>query len=225
MSSILLARHGRALSITLENMRILLKRSFGLLTFLIGVVLCVWFVYNQFWPTEEFKSGFISVFQLFTPIAFIGFGWKWMHYNGKGIEEVIPSDLQFPELDASKAKAEVALPEFIAEVEKGIDDAFIMFKIKASQDLTGPVWAYVHFYKDRRFNVSTIADNMPVAHEQIIEGTRFDVPIEDVEDWLIILPDDSIRGAFSRIALFEYWEKQGKHLSPRMKQQKAQLNQ
>ena len=201
-------------------MRIFIKRFLGVLAFLIGITLCVWFVYNQLWPTEEFKTGFRSVLQLGLPIMFLFVGWNWMRYKGKGIEEVVPSDLTCPELDASFDKTRATLPEFIAEVEKGIDGAYIKFPLETPQELTEHIWAYVHFYKDGRFNVSLA--NTPLDEKQPSEGRR-DVRHENVEDWQIMCPDGSIRGAFSLAALFEYWERQGNRLSPLMKEQKSKL--
>lgn len=201
-------------------MRILIKRSFGVLAFLIGLALSGWFIYNQFWPTEEFKSGFRSVFQLAVPIACLVVGWNWMRYKGKGIEEVIPPDLKCPELEASVEKAKATMPQFITEVEKGIDGAFIKFPLHTPLGLIEHIWAYVHFHKDDRFNVSLA--NEPIDDQQKSEGRR-DVSVEDVEDWQIMSPDGAIRGAYSLIALFEYWERHGKPLSPQMKRQKSQL--
>lgn len=201
-------------------MRILLKRAFGVLTFTIGVILCGWFIYNQIWPTEEFKSGFRSVFQLGFPIACLVMGWKWMCYKGKGIEEVVPPDFKCPELDIALEKAKSSLPLFIEEVEKGIDGAYIKFPLKTPRGFTGHIWAYVHFYKENRFNVSLV--NTPSDEDQLSEGRR-DVPLDDVEDWQIMSPDGSIQGAFSLIALFEYWEGAGNRLTPLMKIQKSLL--
>ncbi len=61
--------------------RIILKRTLGVVTFSMGVILCGWFIYNQIWPTEEFKSGFRSIFQLALPIAFLLVGWNWIRYK------------------------------------------------------------------------------------------------------------------------------------------------
>jgi uncharacterized protein YegJ (DUF2314 family) len=201
-------------------MRIIIKRTFGFVAFLFGIAISCWFIFNQFFPTEEFKSGFRSVFQLAVPIACLVVGWNWMRYKGKGIEEVIPPDLKCPELEAATAKAKATLSEFIVEVEKGIDGAYVKFPLKTLQGLTEHIWAYVHFYKDGRFNVSLA--NAPVDEQESSEGRR-DVRAVDVEDWQIMSPDGSIRGAFSLVALFDYWTGQGKRLSPLMKEQKAQL--
>jgi hypothetical protein len=127
--------------------RILIKRALGALTFIIGLTLVAWFVYNQFWPTEEFKSGFRSVFQLLLPIGFLVLGWRWMRYEGKGIEEVIPPDLRCAELDASVEEARASLPEFIREVEKGIDGAFVKFPLHTPQGRIEHIWPTYIFTK------------------------------------------------------------------------------
>jgi len=192
----------------------------GVIAFLTGFILSVWFIYNQIWPTEAFKTGFRSIFQLFIPIACLIFCWRWTHYKGKGIEEVIPPDLKCPELDAAKECAKATLPEFITEVDQGIDGAFIKFPLKTPQGLTEHIWGYVHFYRDGRFNVSLA--NEPFDEQQEHEGRR-DVPADQVEDWQIVLSNGTIRGAYSLVALFQYWERQGRALSPLMKAQKVQL--
>ena len=199
---------------------ILFKRTFGFVTFVIGVALIGWFVYNQFWPTDGFKRGFLSVILLIVPIAFVGVGWKWARFDGRGIEEVTPPDLQCPELEASILKARDTLPAFLSEVEKGIDGAFIKFPLSSAQGMIEHIWAYVHFFREGQFNVSLA--NQPIGEDIDAEGRRF-VPIDEVEDWQIMEADGMIRGAFSVIALFEHRECRGEFLSPKMRKQKALL--
>lgn len=199
---------------------IILRRALGLVAFLAGITIIGWFIYNQFWPTKEFKSSSHSWFQLIVPVLFVIFGWHWLRYEGKGIEEVIPPDLKCPELDASIVKAQETLPAFMAETEKGIDNAFVKFPMQTPQGLLEHIWGYVHFYKDGVFNVSLA--NEPI-DEKAEKGGRRNIPTAEVEDWQIMQPDGKIKGAYSLVALFEYWERQGKPLSPRMKKQKAEL--
>lgn len=201
-------------------MRIILKRTLGVVAFSMGLILSGWFIYNQIWPTDEFKSGFRSIFQLVLPIAFLLVGWNWIRYKGRGIEEVITPDIHCAELDRSRELAQTTLADFISEVEKGIDGAFIKFPLKTPSDMTEHIWGYVHFHRDGRFNVSLAND--PVDKKQESEG-RHDVPAQEVEDWQIVSPTGTIRGAYSLIAMFQCWEGQGKRLSPRMKEQKATL--
>lgn len=185
-----------------------------------GAALSIWFIYNQIWPTEEFKSGFRSVFQLILPIAFLVVGWKWVRYEGKGIEEIIPPDFEFPELETSIRAARASMPSFLAEVDKGIDGAYIKFPMLTPQGITEHIWAYVHFFRDGQFNVSLA--NEPFDAQQSSEGRR-NIPVENVEDWQIMQSDGRIRGAYSLIALFQYHEMRGYKFSPRMKKQKDQL--
>jgi len=200
--------------------RIYIKRLFGLITLLMGISLSGWFIYNQFSPTESFKSGFRSVFQLIFPILFLITGWKNIRYKGKGIEEVIPVDLQCSELESSIAKAKDSMSDFLKEVDKGIDGAYVKFSLLPEGGPIERIWAYVHFYRDGLFNVSLA--NEPVDDSEDYDG-RKDIAIDEVEDWQIMEPDGTITGAYSLIALFEYWENQGKPLSPLMVDQKSQL--
>lgn len=199
---------------------IITRRILGVIALLIGVALIGWFIYNQFWPTEEFKTGFRSIIQLVFSIACLIVGWKWFRYEGKGIEEITPPDFSCPELEASVKEARRTMPTFLAEVDKGIDGAFVKFPLQTPQGLTEHIWGYVHFFRDGRFNVSLAND--PFDDKQDSEGRR-DIALQDVEDWQIMQPDGRIRGAHSLISLFRYYENRGEKLSPLMKKQKAQL--
>lgn len=197
-----------------------MKRVLGVLALVIGAALIGWFIYNQLWPTEEFKTHFRSVFQLIVPIALLAVGWKWVRYDGRGIEEITPMDLDCPELSTARARATEAMPAFLADVERGIDGAFVKFPLITPRGLTEHIWAYVHSYRDGVFNVSLA--NQPVDDRAEVAGRR-NVPQSEVEDWQIMQPDGKIRGAYSLIALFEYHARMGRRLSPRMKKQKSQL--
>lgn len=199
---------------------LLLRRAFGALAFLIGLALIAWFLYNQFWPTEAFRSAYRGIWQLGVPVACLWVGWSWMRHQGKGIEQVTPPDLKCPELDRAAETARATLPAFIAEVEKGIDGAFIKFPLHTPGGLLEHIWAYVHFHREGQFNVTLAND--PIDRQQSADGRR-NVPATEVEDWQIMHPDGTIRGAYSVIALFQHYEQSGRKLSPRMRQQKAQL--
>ncbi len=199
---------------------VIAKRVLGVMALLTGMALGAWFVYNQVYPTDEFKEHFRSVFQLILPVALLIFGWKWIRYQGKGIDQVTPPDLECPELDASVHDARAKIDAFLVEVDKGIDGAYIKFPLRTPQGLTEHVWGYVHFYRDGQFNVSMAND--PYDERQDANG-RINIPIDDVEDWQIVQTDGRIKGAYSLIALFHYHERRGLKLSPLMKKQKSQL--
>lgn len=199
---------------------IYLKRLLGALALIIGAGIAGWFIYNQIWPTDEFTRSFRTLFQLTIPIACLVVGWKWVRYQGKGIDEITPPDLKCPELEESVKRASATMGTFLSEVDKGIDGAYIKFPLITPQGLTEHIWAYVHFFRDDHFNVSLA--NTPIDEQQASEGRR-DVPLTEVEDWQIMQPDGKIKGAHSLIALFRYHENHGVTLSPLMKKQKSQL--
>jgi len=192
----------------------------GALAMLIGVVLLAWFIYNQIWPTPEFNRSFRSVLQLGFPIVCLIYGWRWLRYDGEGIEEVTPRDLKCAELDQSVMVARQTMPYFLEQVDQNVDGAFIKFPLKTPQELTEHIWAYVHSFRDGHFNVSLA--NIPFDDQESVHGRR-DIPTAGVEDWQINYPDGQIKGAHSVIALFRYYENRGNKLSPKMKKQKAQL--
>lgn len=162
----------------------------------------------------------MTILQLGLPVAFVFVGWKWVRYEGKGIEDVTSYDLNCPELNASAVSAHQSMPLFLIEVAKGIDGAFVKFPLKTPKGLMEHIWAYVHSFRDGKFNVSLAC--VPYDDTTEAEGRR-DVPIEEVEDWQIMQTNGTIRGAYSLRALFAYRERVGKFISPKMKKQKAQL--
>jgi uncharacterized protein YegJ (DUF2314 family) len=198
---------------------IILRRILGAIALVFGVSILAWFVYNQFYPTAEFQRSYLGVFQLVVPIAFLIYGWRSLHYDGVGIEET-PGTFTSPELVESVAHAKASLPYFLDQVEKNPDGAYIKFPMTTAQGMTEHIWAYVHSYRDGKFNVSLA--NKPKDPKESAQGRR-DVPIEEVEAWQVLQPDGQIKGAFSTIALFRNRLNSGKQLTPRMRKQKAVL--
>jgi len=196
-----------------------IKKGLGFVALFIGCALIAWFIYNLFSPTSEFKRSYRGGFLLILPIVFITYGWKWIRYEGRGIEQT-PIDFKCQELVESVAHAQKTLPYFVEEVKKNIDGAFIKFALTTAQGNLEHIWAYVHSYQNGQFNVSLA--NIPFDKKQSADGRR-DVSSAEVQDWQIMQRDGKIKGAYSLIALFRYRESLGQKLTPRMAKQKAQL--
>jgi uncharacterized protein YegJ (DUF2314 family) len=186
------------------------RKILGVVALLMGSAIIAWFAYNLFYPTREFQRSFRGGTALVLAIAFILVGWRWLHYEGAGIEDT-PGTLICPELVESVAQAKATLPYFIQQVEKNVDGAYVKFPMKTVQGLTEHIWAYVHSYHERKFNVSLA--NAPKDPKESAQGRR-DVPEEDVEDWQILQPDGRLKGAYSTIALFRNRQNNGKSLTP-----------
>jgi hypothetical protein len=54
------------------------RKTFGVVALVMGVIILGWFVYNRFSPTPEFKSSYVGLFQLSLPLAMIGVGCMWL---------------------------------------------------------------------------------------------------------------------------------------------------
>jgi uncharacterized protein YjeT (DUF2065 family) len=59
------------------------RKIFGMLSLLMGVIILGWAIYNLFYPTKEFESNFRTIGQLGVPIAMITVGWFWLTSKAK----------------------------------------------------------------------------------------------------------------------------------------------
>ena len=198
----------------------IVTRLFGLVTLLSGVALLIFIFYSFFKSTPSFGAESLKyLFWLLFPIGFIAFGWKWLNDSGPGIEDH-NIDFDSPELITSVEKAKATLPFFIDNVKKHMDGAYLKFPFQTDEDITEHVWAYVHHYENRSFNVSMV--NEPYSQKGEYEQ-RVDVPEKDVEDWQIMYPDGKIKGGYSYIGALEYLERKGIRFNRTLTDQKNQL--
>lgn len=206
--------------VIMHDLKLSLKKLVGLLIFLIGVGIILWVVYNQFFPTDLYRESPISLFRMVLPAVSVYVGWRWLKDEGKGIDEVIPPELRFPELEEAALKSKETIGDFLEVVEKGVDGAYVKFPLKGPSGGIEHIWAYVHFYRDEGFNVSL--DNALFDETQDDSG-RLNVPLAEVEDWQLVDSQGKIKGAYSLIACFKYWESEGNQLTPLMRKQRADL--
>jgi len=150
--------------------------------------------------------------------AYAIISWRYIRRGGAGIEDT-PVDFTCRELVEAVTLARASLPYFLEQVDKNVDGAYIKFPLQTPRGATVHIWAYVHSFRDSKFNVSLA--NKP--YGDLEETGRRDVSVHEIEDWQIIQQDGKIKGAYSLIALFQNRKNQGKSLTPRMKRQKAQL--
>jgi len=193
------------------------RKLLGLVVISVGLCLLAVPIFILF--TGASSEGVSLIGGSIVAIVIIGFGWMWLTGGSPGIEDVGIS-LECEEVKASVAKAQATLPWFREQVEKKTDSAFVKFPLITNSGNAEHIWGYVHSFRDGCFNVSLA--NFPYDEEEDPEGRR-NVALEAVEDWQIMYPDGRIEGAYSLLALFAHWEKQGKRLTKTMRQQKAQL--
>jgi uncharacterized protein YegJ (DUF2314 family) len=190
----------------------------GLGVFILGISLLGFIAYLVIFSEEKNKLS--DILMALIPFLFLFVGWDWMKYKGKGIEEVTAPNFECPELDESAEIAQNNIQEFITILSEGSHDTYIKFPFKTPNELTEHIWAYAHFYKDGKFNVSIVND--PYDQDADAEGRR-NIDEKDMEDWQYIDKEGIIYGAYSLIALFTHRERTGQFISPLMKEQKAEL--
>lgn len=181
------------------------SRTLGFLSFTIGVTILLWFVYNQFRPTPEFRSGFQSVFQLAVPVLMVWFGWKWMLDLGPGVETL---DLRpdSPELVAAAEEARRTLPRFLDALGGGRGVASVKFPLRRDVLRVDRAWGLVHHHGAGVFDVTLVhVEGQPKA----LAEERHVVPEGEIEDWQITRPDGSLEGAYTLRALFAHAERAG----------------
>ena len=185
---------------------------------LFGISMACWIVYKAFYPTTQFQRSYFIYIGFAVPAVMIWYGVRRLFYFSGGVEEQ-EIDFNSPELLASKDQARATLGYFTQQAEKHIDGAFVKFPLQTDEDFTEHIWGYVHHYADEVFNISVANDTFATGEY----GMRMDVPEADVEDWMIMLPDGTVKGGFSIIAGFRYLENKGRKLNKTMRKQKQAL--
>lgn len=193
------------------------NKLLGATALLIGLVILGWVVYNFFSPTEEYRRNYHTILQIAVPLWMVWLGWKWLTDQGIGLE-ALPVDADCDEWHEGVERARYSMNLFLTEVDRNIDGAFVRFPFRMPDGTIEHVWAYVHSFRNGAFNVSI----PEVAQEEAgPSSNRPDVPLEEVEDWMIIRDDGRVAGAFTEIAQIQRYEASGRRLSKKMKKQKA----
>lgn len=199
----------------------ILMRIVGAVSILIGLSLIGAGIYMTIDEKTPFlKIPIVTILGFILPITLILFGWRWLKDEGPGID-----DITIPENDTliltSVVEAQKTLHYFIHQIDEHIDGACCLIEISIKNNLQKiPVWSYVHRYDNDYFDVSITEDAADKYH---ITKTRFRRHTTEVKDWMIILEDGGIKGAFSYIAKFNYLLQKGYRLNQTLRKQKEQL--
>lgn len=192
----------------------------------LGLALAGWFTYGFLYGTgwlergsdNPLRFGMHLVLAWSVAAVFAAYGFHYIFRPGAGIEEQ-EIDFDSPEFSAAKKQARDTLGFFTQKASEHVDGAFIKFPLVTADNLTEHIWGYVHHYGNGKFNVSVANDTFATREH----GMRMDVSEDDVEDWQIMLPDGTIKGAFSVIGVFRYLERKGRRLNRTMRKQKQAL--
>ena len=185
-----------------------------LLTFLTAFALVVFFTC---YPSDFEHPIFMALGLLMAPVLIGGVLLNKMLAPPPGIEG-LDLDSNAPEMVAATQQARATFGYFVQQVEKHAGGALIRFQRVIAGNVKERVWAHVCCHEAGVFHVS-----LPTPYLRATPVTEMDVPETDVEDWMIVLPDGTVKGGFSIIAAIRRLEKNGQKLNKTVRKQKQAL--
>jgi uncharacterized protein YegJ (DUF2314 family) len=177
-------------------MMVLLKRGFGLVAILVGLGLVAAGV-GQRWIRPD---GRVQIGPLIGGVilggTFVTFGRRWM-LNLVSLD-VLPVEPGSPEVAEATRRAQSELPRFWDYLEQNRYECYIKFAMQTSSGAVEHIWAVVHARCDNGVVVSLA--NQAVERPRA-EAARRVVPVNEIEDWQVVISESEIRGGYSVHAL------------------------
>lgn len=112
---------------------------------------------------------------------------------------VTPTDISDPRWTEAVARARSTLPEMRVLYETWASEMYVKYPVNTTAGTIEHVWGRL---------LSLSADEMIVSLETRpthapVSSEPFVVPVSDLEDWQLVLPDERIRGGFTTRAQIE----------------------
>jgi hypothetical protein len=178
------------------------RRFLGSLIFIFGATISVLVLYSYFFVrTLNHDSRGLGVFVVGLGLANFGFRWMRGEVIG-GTCDTVWIDPRDPALAKAAAKAKATLPALRALTAEAAGAAEAKVRVAFDSGVSLSVWRDVVRVGDTTI---TLLDDMarPVEFSMV-----------DVEDWLVRMPDGTIRGGFSRMAEIEIFHRETGYLPP-----------
>lgn len=140
---------------------------------------------------------FLSTFAI--PIG-VGLGllWAWARNRGR-MYTVTPTDVNDPRWTEAIARARSTLPEMRALHEEWASEMYVKYPLNTTAGTIEHVWGRLLSLSAEEMKVTL---ETPPIHSPV--GTApYVVPLSDLEDWQLVLPDNKIRGGFTTRAQIE----------------------
>ncbi len=189
-------------------MAALVKRAFGLITFLLGAALALIAVgHGLIRPDEPFELG-VFIGGLFWGLVFLYFGRKWL-FNQIDLD-VIPVEPESPELADARRRALSSIGVLWHYLDENRHECFVKFPMETKSGSIEHIWGVVHSRQGDKVVVSLA--NEPVEAPSG-EADRRTVAIRDIEDWQVFVSESEIRGGYSVGALARIAKSRGYGLS------------
>jgi uncharacterized protein YegJ (DUF2314 family) len=168
------------------------KRTFGLITLLVGLAMIVWGLAHPWFATPPgFRIG-VLLGSIATGGLFASFGYRWL-LNVIDLDALAVDPLD-PRLAAATAAAQRDLELFRQFVRRNRYDCAVKISMATVSNRLEHIWANVHALDGDRFVVSLA--NEPV-EELVVKEARFPVTASAIEDWVVQLSPDRAKGGYS----------------------------
>lgn len=176
-------------------MRTLAKRTFGLITIVVGLAALVFGV-GQTWlnPEVPFQVGPFFGGLLWGWLGFT-YGLKWL--LNRIDMDVFPVAQGSPEIQDAVGQAQATLGTLWYHLGQNRHECFIKFAIE-TRGGKEHIWGIVHSRVEDQVVVSPMRRAAPPLTNH---GERFMVPVGDIEDWQVPVSPTEIRGGYSVAAL------------------------
>ncbi|MEL7313130.1 MAG: DUF2314 domain-containing protein [Pseudomonadota bacterium] len=157
-------------------------------------------IFNRWLDIGNDLAGYVSL-----PLAWIVTPYVLLKvWPGKPDPNVIPVDPDDPIMSAAVARARSQIERFQNGLQAGRKEAFIKFPYQFG-DHTEHVWGSAHSL-DGDFVIASL-ESMPVGElpEAVFERLR--IPLDDVEDWMLVDAKGTTEGGYSTIAHAKVYER------------------
>ena len=140
---------------------------------------------------------FLSTFAIPIGVA-LGVLWAWARNRGQ-MHVVTPTDVNDPRWTEAIARARRTLPEMRALYEEWGSEMYVKYPLSTKAATIEHVWGRLLSLSAEEMQVTL---ETPPTHAPV-GAAPFVVPVSDLEDWQLVLPDSKIRGGFTTRAQIE----------------------
>lgn len=140
---------------------------------------------------------FLSAYAIPIGVA-LGLLWAWARRRGK-LHVVTPIDVNDPRWSEAIARARNTIEEMRALFMAGTSDMYVKYQLATKSRSVEHVWGRLLELSAHDMKVSL--ETRPI--EAPVGAAPYSVPIADLEDWQLVLPDGKIRGGFTTQAQIE----------------------
>ena len=146
----------------------------------------------------------------------VHFVWEKLIFNPMLYLGAMPVSDDDPLMTSAKARAKETLSELRALFPEHKEDSMVKFLFLSDSGAKENLWADLLSLSGDSAKV--YIRTAPVEHKGDLNRNQ-EIPVDDIVDWQVEMPDGTIRGGFTNFALFKIFERQEGYLHPKLRPQ------